>query len=266
MTSSMGTSSRLGTDRFPSRLRGRVRRARDAEDTRATRDLSRCARGDDAFSGGDEAFIGHRRDSGLSRDEVFLGGAVSNAATRWKRRDTTPCARGGPGALEIKITTDDEDGKTLIVEDDGFGIREASSRKIWEPSRGAEVGVFGRVRARGRHRGRGVEYYREIWRRVLREFHGERQGGGDLCVARGAAARRGGLVGRRRVHGGGGDGGATARRRAGRRSSCTSRARINTWCPSGVETVLKKYSSFVGFPSLLSGERRQRHRRVVDEG
>ena len=29
---------------------------------------------------------------------------------------------------------------------------------------------------RERHRGRGVEYYREIWRRICREFHGERQG------------------------------------------------------------------------------------------
>ena len=47
-----------------------------------------------------------------------------------------------PGALEIKITTDDEDGKTLIVEDDGFGMTRASSRKIWEPSRGAEVRRF----------------------------------------------------------------------------------------------------------------------------
>ena len=104
---SMGTSSPIG-NRSPSRLAWTRPRARDAGDTRAG-DLSRCARGDDAFSGGDSLLdiveFALRRQGGARE-------LVSNASTRWKRRDTTPCAGGGPGGVGIKITTDDEDGKT----------------------------------------------------------------------------------------------------------------------------------------------------------
>ena len=55
--------------------------------------------------------------------EVFLRELVSNASDALEKARHDALRSGAdPGALEIKITTDDEDGKTLIVEDDGFGM------------------------------------------------------------------------------------------------------------------------------------------------
>ena len=55
--------------------------------------------------------------------EVFLRELVSNASDALEKARHDALRSGAdPGALEIKITTDDEDGKTLIVEDDGFAM------------------------------------------------------------------------------------------------------------------------------------------------
>ena len=55
--------------------------------------------------------------------EVFLRELVSNASDALEKARHAALQSGGdPGALEIKITTDDEDGARLVVEDSGVGM------------------------------------------------------------------------------------------------------------------------------------------------
>jgi TNF receptor-associated protein 1 len=55
--------------------------------------------------------------------EVFLRELVSNASDALEKARHAALERGeDPGTLEIKITTDDENGARLVVEDSGVGM------------------------------------------------------------------------------------------------------------------------------------------------
>jgi len=189
--------------------------------------------------------------------EVFARELVSNASDALERARHEALERGvDPGRLEIRITTDDADGKTLVIEDDGRGmtreelvenlgtIAKSGSKAFLEGLEGAGADAASNIIGKF-----GVGFYASFMVSDKVEVISNAGERGDGKAWKWSST---------------GDGTFTIEE-ASESDGAPSRGTkiilhvkedekhlVSKW---GIETVLKKYSSFVGFPLLLNGHR-----------
>ena len=191
--------------------------------------------------------------------EVFLRELVSNASDALEKARHAALQSGGdPGALEIKITTDDEDGARLVVEDSGIGmtreelvgnlgtIARSGSKAFLDGMQGESGGADAAANIIGKF---GVGFYASFMvsdRVEVISCAGERgdgkawkwssSGDGTFTIEEATAS----------------DDAPTRGTKIIMHVKADEKHLVSKW---GVETVLKKYSSFVGFPVLLNGNK-----------
>jgi len=261
MTSSMGTSSPIGNRSFSVASRAWTRpRARATRDSRVPRVISRDAHAETMrFQAETKRLLDIVTNSLYADKEVFLRELVSNASDALEKARHDALRSGAdPGALEIKITTDDEDGKTLVVEDDGFGMtRDELAENLGTIARsGSKAFLEGLERE-----GATADAASNIIGKFGVGFYASFMVSDRVEVISNAGARGDGKAWKWSSSGDGeftveeateSDGAPTRGTKIVMHVKSADKHLVSKW---GVETVLKKYSSFVGFPVLLNGSR-----------
>ena len=261
-TSSMETSSAFGHRRtFSVASRAWTRgRARATPDARVSRITSRDAHAETMrFQAETKRLLDIVTNSLYADKEVFLRELVSNASDALEKARHDALRSGAdPGALEIKITTDDEDGKTLIVEDDGFGMtRDELAENLGTIARsGSKAFLEGLERE-----GADADAASNIIGKFGVGFYASFMVSDRVEVISNAGARGDGKAWKWSSSGDGeftveeateSDGAPARGTKIVMHVKSEDKHLVSKW---GVETVLKKYSSFVGFPVLLNGSR-----------
>lgn len=191
--------------------------------------------------------------------EVFLRELVSNASDALeKARHEALRAGEDPGALEIKISTDDEDGSTLVVEDTGIGMtREELVENLGTIARSGSKAFLEGVEKDG---SAGGEAAANIIGKFGVGFYASFMVSDKVEVITSAGKTRG--DGKAWKWSSAGDGTFTIEEASASDGAPERGTKIVMHVKSdekhlvskwGVEAVLKKYSSFVGFPILLNG-------------
>ncbi|CEF99276.1 Histidine kinase-like ATPase, ATP-binding domain [Ostreococcus tauri] len=189
--------------------------------------------------------------------EVFARELVSNASDALERARHDALARGeDPGRLEIRITTDDADGKTLAIEDDGRGmtreelvenlgtIAKSGSKAFLEGLDGtneeAAANIIGKF---------GVGFYASFMVSDKVEVISSAGARGDGKAWKWSSMGDGTFTIEEATES---DGAPARGTKILMHIKKDQKHLVSKW---GMETVLKKYSSFVGFPILLNGNR-----------
>ena len=189
--------------------------------------------------------------------EVFARELVSNASDALERARHEALERGvDPGRLEIRITTDDADGKTLVIEDDGRGmtreelvdhlgtIAKSGSKAFLEGLEGAGADAASNIIGKF-----GVGFYASFMVSDKVEVISNAGERGDGKAWKWSSTGDGTFTIEEASES---DGAPSRGTKIILHVKESEKHLVSKW---GIETVLKKYSSFVGFPLLLNGNR-----------
>jgi len=188
--------------------------------------------------------------------EVFLRELVSNASDALEKARHRALSEGkDPGSLEIKITTDDDASARLIVEDSGIGMtREELVGNLGTIARSGSKEFLEGMKA-----GEGADAAANIIGKFGVGFYASFMVSDRVEVISSAGARGDGKAWKWSSSGDGyftieeasaSDDAPARGTRVVMHVKADEKHLVSKW---GVETVLKKYSSFVGFPVLLNG-------------